>query len=146
MERSHTLTTVRSLHTPSHPAAVMALLMDPATWPRWQSEIVSASGPSPVGPGEVARGKAHMLGFQVDGHSTTLEAGDAHFEQDVIVGVRMRIRYEVAASGSGSVLTHSLVCELPAGVSGRVLSFFLRRRLRRLQRSALERLAALTTL
>src|SRR5918992_6006369 len=120
MKRENALTSVRSMHSSASAAAVMALLLDPATWPQWQSEIVAAAGPSPLRTGDVARGRAHMLGFHVDGHSTTVDSGDAHFEQDVIVGVRMRIRYEVAGSAQGSVLTHALSCDLPAGVAGRV--------------------------
>jgi hypothetical protein len=142
MKTDNSLSSVRSMPAAPEPDSVMALLLDPSSWPGWQSEIVSADGPSPLRAGDVARGRAHMLGFHVDGHSTTIEAGDDHFEQDVIVGVRMRIRYEVVASRDGSELTHRLFCDLPGGPLGRVLSFFLRRRLQKLQESALERLAS----
>jgi hypothetical protein len=85
-----------------------------------------------------------LLGFEVDGASTAIEVEDSSYEQDVIVGVRMRVRYEISPSSSGAVVTHSLVSELPAGLSGRILSFFLTRRLRRMQRDLLEGLAAQT--
>ena len=92
--------------------------------------------------GEVARGEAEMLGFEVHGHSTATDVGPGCFEEDVVVGVRMRIRYDLAPTDDGVVITHRLSAQLPGGPSGRVLSFFLRRRLRHLQRVALDRLAA----
>ena len=92
--------------------------------------------------GDVARGKARMLGFHVDGHATAVGFGAEFFEQDVIVGVRMRIRYEVEPADGGTVITHTLTAEMPRGISGRVLGLFLRRRLRSLQRTALENLVA----
>jgi hypothetical protein len=82
-----------------------------------------------------------MLGFRVLGRSTTLDAGNDFFEQDVIVGVRMRIRYDVERSGDASLITHTLECDLPSGVLGRILSLFLTPRLRRLQETALDQLA-----
>jgi len=90
--------------------------------------------------GDVARGKAQMLGFYVDGHATAVEIGNAHFQQDVIVGVRMGIRYELKPIEGGTMITHTLSAEMPSGISGRVLALFLRRRLRWLQRTALENL------
>jgi Polyketide cyclase / dehydrase and lipid transport len=125
----------------SSPEEVMGLLLDPRSWPRWQPEVVSADGPHPLRTHDVARGRARMLGFAVHGHSTTVGAGVDHFEQDVIVGVRMRIRYEVEPAGSGSAITHQLECDLPGGASGRFLSFFLRGRLQKLQTRALSLLA-----
>jgi hypothetical protein len=35
-----------------------------------------------------------MLGFEVHGHSTAVEIGASSFEEDVVVGVRLQIRYE----------------------------------------------------
>jgi hypothetical protein len=91
--------------------------------------------------GDVARGLARMLGFHVDGHATAQDVGPDYFEQDVIVGVRMRIRYEVTAVEGGSLITHNLIANMPGGLAGRVLTMFLRRRLRWMQRTALENLA-----
>lgn len=78
-----------------------------------------------------------MLGFEVHGYSTALEIG----EEDVVVGVRLQIRYEVTSTPNGFIVAQRLTAELPSGISGSVLSYFLRRRLRRLQRDTLERLA-----
>ena len=90
--------------------------------------------------GDVARGKAHMLGFHVDGHATAVDVGGSYIEQDVIVGIRMGIRYEVKPIEGGAMITHTLNAQMPSGISGRILAVFLRRRLRWLQRTALENL------
>ena len=123
------------------PEVVNRLLLDPSTWPQWQPEISHAHGPVPLEEGDVARGRAEMLGFAVHGHSEAIRVADGVFEEDVIVGVRMVIRYEVRPSASGARVTHELTAMLPGGLSGRVLSLFLRPRLRALQRGALRRLA-----
>lgn len=92
--------------------------------------------------GDVARGEADLLGFEVHGHSTATAVGETRFEEDVIVGIRMRICYEVRPNGPGTLITHNLVADLPGGVCGGILALFLRWRLRRLQRTALEGLAS----
>lgn len=62
------------------------------------------------------------------------------FEEDVIVGVRMKIRYELKEVPDGVVVTRRLTTSLPSGVSGRVLSFFLKRRLAKMQQTVLDEL------
>jgi hypothetical protein len=57
-----------------------------------------------------------------------------------VVGVGMRIRYRIEETANGTIVTHQLVSELPAGRLGVLLSFFLRRRLQRMQRMLLEEL------
>lgn len=121
-------------------AEVRRLLLDPSTWSEWQPELVGARGPAPMGDGDVARGEAKMLGFDVHGHTEVLRATDEVFEEDVIVGVRMIIRYEVEPAAAGARVTHEMTAFLPGGLSGRVLSFFLRPRLRALQRGVLREL------
>jgi hypothetical protein len=121
----------------------MELLLDPSSWPAWQPEILTSQGPAPLERGDVAWGSAQMLGFVgVQGRSSTVEVREACFEQDVVVGIGMRIRYEVEPDGDGAVVTHHLESDLPTGIAGRLLSLVLRRRLKRLQRTALERLVA----
>ena len=140
----------RSFVTESHreiagaSEAVLETILAPATWPSWQSEILTIDGRERLSTGDVVSGRARLLGFEVDGSSTAIEVEDSSYEQDVIVGVKMRVRYEVRASSNGAVVKHRLASDLPAGVSGRVLSFFLARRLRRMQRDLLEGLAAHT--
>lgn len=122
------------------PERILGLVADASKWPSWQPEIKSIEGPHAMASGDVARGKAHMLGFRVDGHATAVDVGSAYFEQDVIVGVRMGIRYELKPIEGGTMITHTLSAEMPKGISGRILALFLRRRLRWLQRTALENL------
>lgn len=118
----------------------MARIASPSTWPEWQSEILTTRGPKLAAPGDVVQGRARLLGFEVNGRSDIEEADDEDFFEDVIVGVRMRIRYTVAPNGTGTVIGHQLQADLPAGPAGKVLSLFLARRLRRMQRELLERL------
>jgi Polyketide cyclase / dehydrase and lipid transport len=127
--------------TSSGPDEVMSLILDPASWSSWQSEIVVAEGPKQAGSGSVARGRARLLGFAVHGHSTAVEVEPATYDHDVIVGVRMRVRYRVDETENGTLITHRMSADLPGGLSGRLLSLFLRGRLRRLQKRALANLA-----
>ncbi len=120
------------------PGDVMRYVLDPTTWARWQPEIVDAAGPAPLAVGAVVRGRARLLGFHVQGHSTALAANGDSFEEDVIVGVRMRVRYEVEPADAGAVVTRRLRADLPRGPAGRLLSLFLAYRLRRMQRHVLE--------
>lgn len=129
-----------SRHAAAPPGVVLGRVLAPATWPEWQSEILSAEGPEKLAPGDVVRGRAKLLGFEVEGHSTSIEVTDDAYVEDVIVGVRMRIRYSIQKEGDGSRVTHRMESDLPRGVSGRVLSFLLKRRLRRMQAYLLDEL------
>ena len=80
------------------------------------------------------------MGFDVRGRSAVVDVDDRVFFEDVIVGVRMRIRYTVTPDGSGSVIGHHMEADLPAGPLGRLLSVFLARRLRKMQSELLEKL------
>lgn len=118
----------------------MARVAAPSTWPEWQSEILSTEGPERARAGDVVEGRARLLGFDVHGRSAAVEADEEIFFEDVIVGVRMRIRYTVMPDGSGSVIAHHMKADLPAGPLGRLLSVFLARRLKKMQSELLERL------
>ena len=113
----------------ARPEVVLERILTPATWPEWQSEILRVEGPERLSEGDVVLGDAqasrlrgrrpqHLAG----GHSRLLL-------EDVIVGVRMRVRYTVSPDGNGTRVTHRLESDLPRGVAGRVLSVFLRWRL-----------------
>jgi hypothetical protein len=128
----------------SPPEVLLNTILAPATWPKWQSEILTTTGNERLSTGDVVSGQARLLGFEVDGSSTAIEIEDSSYEQDVIVGVKMRVRYEISPSSNGAVVKHRLASDLPAGVSGRVLSFFMTRRLKKMQRDLLEGLAAQT--
>lgn len=133
--------TTSSTHVDSAEAA-LAQLRDPATWHRWQSEILHASGPAPLRAGDHVSGDASMLGFAVAGRADVVVAEEREVQHDVIVGIRMNVRYTLKPAGDGWALTHRLTAELPRGASGRVLSFFLKRRLRRMQTTLMGDLSA----
>lgn len=119
----------------------MGLVRAPHTWPRWQPEIVSTEGPQRLEEGDDVYGHAEMLGFRVEGSSKSAVVSSDAYEEDVVVGVRMRIRYEVARDEAGrTVVTRTLSTLLPGGLAGRVLSFFLKRRLTRMQDGVVEEL------
>jgi hypothetical protein len=123
------------------PADVARLIRDASTWPQWQPEITKSSGSAELGPGDVVQGDAEMLGFKVAGRADIRSADASAVDQDVIVGIRMRVTYEFSSTANGTEITHRLEAELPRGMSGRLLSLFLRSRLRRMQRKLLENLA-----
>lgn len=110
------------------------------TWPEWQSEILSTEKPRWVEPHEVVHGQARLLGFDVHGRSLTISSEPRAYEQDVVVGVRMHVRYSIEEEPAGCRVSHELTAELPGGLSGRVLSFLLARRLRKMQVDLLGRL------
>ncbi|MGH2806541.1 MAG: SRPBCC family protein [Actinomycetota bacterium] len=122
------------------PDLLIKRILDPATWPEWQPEILSTEASGPLAQGSTVNGRARLLGFVVDGRSTTAATGDHYHEEDVIVGVRMRVHYEVEETPRGARVTRRLTAYLPGGFSGRVLSFFLKRRLRSMQVGVLESL------
>lgn len=92
--------------------------------------------------GTVVDGRAAMMGFEVDGTNRTIRLEDAVIQQEAVVGVGMTITYRLEPSSDGVRITHRLTSDLPAGALGRVLSFFLARRLKRMQKDLLERLVA----
>jgi hypothetical protein len=113
----------------------------PRTWPAWQSEILAVEGPELLEEGDVVHGDARLLGFDVDGRSDALYVGDSRFEEEVIVGVRMRITYEVRPTPTGSVITHRMDADLPTGIAGSLLSLMLGWRLKRMQTKLLAALS-----
>jgi hypothetical protein len=119
----------------------MAHIEAPSTWPRWQSEIISTSGPETVNEGDVVDGEARLLGFNVSGRSSVTKVSSDVFEEDVIVGVRMRVTYSVVPGPSGSTITHRMEADLPTGIAGSVLSLFLGWRLKRMQSTLLAALS-----
>ena len=81
-----------------------------------------------------------MLGFDVDGQSVALRVESGQFEESVVVGVGMHIIYTLEVTPEGTRITHRLTSQLPRGFLGSILSIFLRRRFRKMQRELLERL------
>jgi hypothetical protein len=119
----------------------MTLIKDATTWPEWQSEILFTEGSRELQSGEDVTGSAKLLGFLVAGRSRVEAVSDTALSEDVIVGVRMRVRFEVEETDDGCIVTHHLIAEMPAGAMGRVLSWFLRRRLKKMSSTLVARLA-----
>lgn len=134
--------TSRSKPAKCAPEAVLALVRRPATWPQWQNEILATEGPAVLQTGDVATGDASMLGFNVRGQAVVERSTERGFSHYVVVGVGMTVSYDVEEAGEGVVVTHSIESDLPTGLSGRLLSFFLKRRLRRMQAKLIEELVA----
>ena len=133
---------IESTRPSSLPAgSVMKRVLEPATWPSWQPEIISTSGPEVLGVGDVVIGEAQLLGFTVQGTSTTTLVDGGEFVEDVVVGVRMRVTYRVEERDGGSLVTRRLEADMPTGFAGRFLALFLRLRLRRMQERVLDALA-----
>lgn len=115
--------------------------MRPETWPDWVPEINSTDSKPIVGPGDDVEGRAEMLGFRVDGRARVTEVTPTGFVQDVVIGVRIVARYEIETTSTGTVIHHELIVTAPRGPMGRILAFFLRVRLRAMQRRLLRNLA-----
>ncbi len=118
----------------------MERIRTPRTWPQWQSEIVSVEGPERLAEGDVVEGRARLLGFDVRGKTTATAVREDRFDEDVIVGVRMQISYRTERRPDGTVVTHRMTADLPAGLAGKVLSWLLAWRLRKMQSVLLRRL------
>jgi hypothetical protein len=123
------------------PEELHHLITHPRTWPEWQTEIDSTSGPEALTAGDTVEGRARMLGFRVNGHADMDRVEDTVVNHQVIVGVRMQVRYDLEPDGDGVRVTHTLTADMPDGLAGKLLSVFLRRRLRTMQRKLLDNLA-----
>lgn len=124
------------------PEVALARISAPTTWPEWQSEILSTDGAQWAEARDLVHGRARLLGFDVHGRSFTITSEEDRFEQDVVVGVRMRVRYEVDPRPTGCSVAHQMEADLPGGFAGSILSLLLARRLRKMQVDLLNRLKA----
>lgn len=141
MSSGKNFTTERTTVVDGDPARILELITSPATWPTWQPEILETSGPERLETGSIVDGRASMMGFEVDGKNATLSLSSERVEHHAVVGVGMRITYEIETTPEGSKLTHRLDSNLPSGPLGSLLSFFLRARLRKMQREVVKNLA-----
>lgn len=130
------------IDTSASKAAVMDKVLSPRTWPEWQAEIKTIEGPDRIEDGDQVSGDAELVGYRVQGRSDAHVVDDGLFIEDVIVGVRMVITYEVKTSPSGCHVVRTLEADLPGGILGTILSAVLRARLRKMQKKLLAELAS----
>jgi hypothetical protein len=131
-----------SIEASCGPEPLMRKILGPRTWPDWQSEIVRAEGPDLIEEGDQVTGDARLVGFKVQGRSDAHVVANDLFIEDVIVGVRMIVTYQVRPTPHGAVVTRSIEADLPRGIAGSVLSVLLRAKLRRMQKKLLRDLVA----
>ncbi len=74
---------------------------------------------APCAEGDTVTGRADHARFR----GPRVEQGDLDatggFEEDAVVGLRMRVRYTIEDDGDGVVVTHDLETDLPEGLAGR---------------------------
>ena len=131
-----------SIETRADPETVMRRILNPQTWPDWQSEIVRATGPDRIEEGDQVTGDARLVGFKVQGRSDAHVVAEDLYIEDVIVGVRMVVTYQVKPISGGAIVIRSLEADLPRGIAGSMLSVVLRAKLRRMQKKLLRDLSA----
>lgn len=119
----------------------MRRVLGPKTWPEWQAEIKSVEGPDRIEEGDQVSGDAELVGFRVQGRSDAHVVDEGLFIEDVIVGVRMVITYELEQTDRGTRVKRTLEADLPGGLLGGLLSVALRAKLRRMQKKLLRELA-----
>src|SRR3712207_4805235 len=78
----------------SETAEVAAMIRDALAWPEWPPESTRSAVPREFDAGDVVQGDAEMLGVKVAGRADITGACRVAMEQDVIVGIRMKVRYE----------------------------------------------------
>lgn len=119
----------------------MRRVLGPKTWPEWQAEIKTVEGPDRIEEGDQVSGDADLVGFRVQGRSDAHVVDEGLFIEDVIVGVRMVITYELEQTERGTRVKRTLEADLPRGFLGGLLSIALRAKLRRMQKKLLRELA-----
>jgi hypothetical protein len=120
---------------------IMRRVLGPKTWPEWQAEIKTVEGPDRIEEGDQVSGDADLVGFRVQGRSDAHVVDEGLFIEDVIVGVRMVITYELEQTERGTRVKRTLEADLPRGFLGGLLSIALRAKLRRMQKKLLRELA-----
>ena len=123
-------------------STIMRRVLGPKTWPEWQAEIKAVEGPDRIEEGDQVSGDAELVGFRVQGRSDAHVVDHGLFIEDVIVGVRMVITYELEPTDHGTRVKRTLEADLPGGFLGALLSIVLRAKLRRMQKKLLRELVS----
>ena len=104
--------------TSASPAAVFAVLGNPATWPEWNAGVgrVDLAGPSAAGT------QAVMVlpdGGELPFRITWVQAGSGYADETLVPGsdVVVRVTHELAPSATGTRITFRVEADAPADVA-----------------------------
>lgn len=132
----------------SAPDVVYAVVADGSARSDWLPELASTEGapPRPLERGDRFTGYPSLLGHRFVSTSEVTEADPAvRIAERVVIGAGLTTEwvFEPVDDGRATRVSQSMVIDYPAGVFGRLARWVLARRVDRLQREALRRLAAL---
>lgn len=136
------VTSTAAIDIAATPAEVFAVVRDGQNRPGWMPELEVTDAPArPLAAGDRVRGRSVAFGHRVPGLSDVLAVEDGRvLEEDVIVGVRLRITWSFTSAGGATRCTQAIDVAGPTGPLGPVLRWVLSVRVRLLQRRTLARL------
>lgn len=114
----------------------------------WLPELDATDAPArPLEAGDRFDGYSSLLAHRFVGSSEVVRAdAPALLEERVVIGARFVTRWElVGVDGGATTVRHTVEVEFPGGPFGPLERWVLGRRMRRLQRAGLRRLAALVS-
>ena len=127
------------------PGAVWSHIADPTQRPAWMTELTRVdAAPGEVTIGDRFQGESSILFHDFIGASEVTEVEpDHHLEEEVVIGARFVSRWELEAvdGGARTAVRHTIDVEFPAGPFSPLERWVLRRRLLRMQRASLRKLA-----
>jgi uncharacterized protein YndB with AHSA1/START domain len=129
---------------PGSPGEVWSLIADPSSRPSWMTELRKVDAtPGPVAVGDRFAGQSSILLHDFIGESKITDAEPGHLlAEEVVIGARFVSRWTVTPSSSGgSNVRHTIEVEFPSGPFSPIERWVLRRRLLRMQKSTMAKLA-----
>ena len=124
--------------------AVWARIADPSERPSWMTEVVAVeASPGIVEVGDRFTGQSSILFHDFIGASEVIETVPGRaLAEEVVIGARFVSRWEVTPNGPGGcTVRHAIDVEFPTGPFSPIERWVLRRRLVRMQRASLRKLA-----
>ena len=128
------------------PSAVWSHIADPTRRPAWMTELTRVdAAPGEVAVGDRFQGESSILFHDFIGASEVTDVErDRHLQEEVVIGARFVSRWELVSldGGARTAVRHTIDVEFPAGPFSPLERWVLRRRLLRMQRASLRKLAA----